>query len=78
LTAAGQALAARTLKIQSEVVAAMVEGATEAELAAVADIMQRVSTRLEALRGALGAVAAPTPQARRAASTVRRARPASR
>ena len=50
LTRDGQALAARSLKVQSEVVAAMVEGATEAELAAVAQIMQRVSQRLEALQ----------------------------
>ncbi len=78
LTAAGQALAARTLKIQSEVVAVMVDGATEAELASVADIMLRVSGRLEALRSALGTAATAAPRARRSASTVRPARPASR
>ena len=50
LTRAGLALAAKTLKIQSEVVGAMVEGASEAELAAVADVMERVSARLETLR----------------------------
>ena len=50
LTRVGLALATKTLKIQSEVVGAMVEGASEAELAAVADVMQRVSARLETLR----------------------------
>jgi DNA-binding MarR family transcriptional regulator len=51
LTQAGLALATKTLKIQSEVVGAMVEGASEAELATVADVMERVSAQLEALRG---------------------------
>ena len=50
LTRVGLALATKTLKIQSEVVGAMVEGASETELAAVADVMQRVSARLETLR----------------------------
>ena len=53
LTKAGQALAGKTLKIQSEVVGAMAEGVSEAELATVADVMQRVSARLEVLRGGL-------------------------
>ena len=52
LTPAGLALATRTLKIQSEVVAVMVEGATDAELATVTDVMLRVAARLEALRDA--------------------------
>ena len=36
--------------VQAEVVAAMAEPVTVTELAAVADVMQRVSARLEALR----------------------------
>ena len=67
LTAAGQALAAKTLKIQFEVVAAMVESATDAELATVADVMNRASVRLEALRDGLG-----TPIATAARSRLRR------
>lgn len=55
LTPAGRAQAAKTLKIQSEVVGAMADGASEAELATVAEVMRRVSTRLEALRGGIGA-----------------------
>lgn len=60
LTPAGHALAAKTLKVQSEVVAAMAQGSTEPELATVANVMQRVSIRLEALRDGhgMGAVAA--------------------
>jgi len=50
LTPAGAALAAQSLRIQADVVRAMVEPATEAELAAMVDVMGRVSTRLEALR----------------------------
>ena len=50
LTAAGQALARRTLKVQAEVVGAMAEGASEAELAAVTHMMRRVCERLEVLR----------------------------
>ena len=73
LTAAGRALAAKTLKIQFEVVGAMADGATDAELATVAEVMQRVSARLEALRGAVGTAAASAPRAGRAASPVRRA-----
>ncbi len=50
LTPAGQALAAQTLQVQSQVVAAMVAGASEAELELVTVVMQRVSAQLEALR----------------------------
>jgi DNA-binding MarR family transcriptional regulator len=49
LTPAGHALARKTLKLQATVVEAMAEGASEAELATVAEVMQRVSGRLEAL-----------------------------
>ena len=52
LTPAGQKLAQLTLQIQSEVVAAMAEPVSNAELDAVADVMQRVSVQLEALRQA--------------------------
>jgi DNA-binding MarR family transcriptional regulator len=55
LTPAGQALAAQTLQVQAEVVAAMVQGATEAEFATVLEVMSRASTQLEAMRDALGA-----------------------
>lgn len=64
LTPAGQALAAKTLKIQAEVVGAMASGATEAELATVADVMQRVSVKLEALRDGLALDAAPLARSR--------------
>lgn len=42
-------LVRKTLKLQAAVVEAMAEGASEAELATVAEVMQRVSGRLEAL-----------------------------
>ena len=64
LTPAGQALAAKTLKIQADVISAMVEGASEAEMATVANAMQRVSEKLEALRDALPAGAAPAARSR--------------
>lgn len=51
LTARGEALARRTVALQREVVAAMAEVLSPAELAAVHDAMERVSVRLEALRG---------------------------
>ena len=57
LTPTGQALAAKTLRVQFDVVSAMVEGATEAELDVVTTVMQRASVRLEALRD--GADSAP-------------------
>lgn len=47
LTARGAALAAKALQLQAEVVALMVEGAPEAELATVAAVMERVSQRLQ-------------------------------
>jgi DNA-binding MarR family transcriptional regulator len=52
LTAAGEKLARRTMQVQAEVVAAMAQTVSGAELAAVADVMQRVSARLEELREA--------------------------
>ena len=67
LTQAGRAQAAKTLKIQSEVVGAMADGASESELATVAEVMRRVSARLEALRSGIGADAdasAPRPRHR--------------
>ncbi|MEO8060311.1 MAG: MarR family winged helix-turn-helix transcriptional regulator [Burkholderiales bacterium] len=64
LTPAGQALAEKTLKIQAEVVSVMVEGASEAELAMVADVMQRVAAKLETLRDALPAGVAPAARSR--------------
>lgn len=66
LTPAGQALAAQTLQVQSEVVAAMVAGASEAELELVTAVMQRVSVQLEVLRDAppLSRASAPRSRAR--------------
>ena len=52
LTKAGLALAAKTLKIQSEVIGAMVDGATDEQLSFVTGVMEQVSSRLEALRAA--------------------------
>ena len=52
LTKAGLALAAKTLKIQSEVIGAMVEGASDEQLSFVTDVMEQVSLRLEAIRAA--------------------------
>lgn len=66
LTPAGQALAAKTLKVQAELVTAMVDDASEAELAMVADVMRRVSVKLEALRD--GTAAGTTPAASRRVS----------
>ncbi|WP_298833576.1 MarR family transcriptional regulator [uncultured Piscinibacter sp.] len=64
LTPAGLALAGQTLQVQSEVVAAMVAGATDAELEQVTASMQRVSQRLEALREADELSPASTPRSR--------------
>lgn len=50
LTEAGAALAAQTLHVQAEVVGTMARAVSEAELATVTDVMQRVSASLEALR----------------------------
>lgn len=50
LTAAGGEIAARSLKIQAEVVTAMVAGSSDAELTFVTNVMDAVSKRLEALR----------------------------
>jgi DNA-binding MarR family transcriptional regulator len=52
LTAAGRALAARCMKVQSSVVRLMIHDATEAELTIVAEVMDRMSARLEAQRAA--------------------------
>lgn len=49
LTAAGMALAQQAMKIQAEVVHAMVAGSSEAELATIQHVMERVSSQLEAL-----------------------------
>ncbi|MBA5688469.1 MarR family winged helix-turn-helix transcriptional regulator [Rugamonas apoptosis] len=49
LTPAGMALAQQAMKIQSEVVQAMVAGTSEAELSIIGRVMERVSAQLEAL-----------------------------
>lgn len=58
--------AAQTLQVQAQVVAAMVAGASEAELELVTSVMQRVSAQLEALRDAppLSPASAPRSRAR--------------
>ncbi|MBJ7312794.1 MarR family winged helix-turn-helix transcriptional regulator [Rugamonas sp. CCM 8940] len=50
LTERGMALAARAMRVQAEVVTAMVTGSSPAEIAAVGVTMERVCARLEALR----------------------------
>lgn len=64
LTAAGEALARRTLAVQAEVVRAMVVDEGDAELDQVRDAMQRVSQRLEALREADALSRASAPRSR--------------
>lgn len=59
LSAEGQALAERSLRLQAEVVSLMVEGATEAELATVGEVMTRVAQRLAEEQAAQAAAAAP-------------------
>lgn len=54
LTAKGSALARRTKAVQDEVVATMVEGASEADLAWTHTLMTQVAERLEALRAQQG------------------------
>jgi DNA-binding MarR family transcriptional regulator len=49
LTEQGMALAARAMRVQSEVVTAMVAGSSPAELAVVGAVMERASAQLEAL-----------------------------
>lgn len=49
LTAAGTALARRTMKVQAEVVSAMASAVSDAELDLVEDVMNRVGVQLEAL-----------------------------
>jgi hypothetical protein len=49
LTARGEALARRTLAVQDGVVSEMADPISPAELAVVADVMQRVAARLEGL-----------------------------
>lgn len=64
LTAAGEALARRTLAAQAEVVRAMVLDEGDAELDQVRDAMQRVAQRLEALRDADALSRASAPRSR--------------
>jgi DNA-binding MarR family transcriptional regulator len=64
LTPAGQALAAQTLQVQAQVVVAMVDGSSEAELELVTAVMQRVSAQLEALRDAPPITPASAPRSR--------------
>lgn len=52
LTTRGEALAAKALAIQAEVVQGMVAGASEAELVHIMEAMQRASVALVAMRGA--------------------------
>ena len=49
LSAAGSALARRTMKVQAEVVSAMAAAVSDAEMDQVADVMNRVSVQLNAL-----------------------------
>jgi DNA-binding MarR family transcriptional regulator len=72
LTPAGEALASKSLQVQAEVVRAMVEPANDAELDALIDVMQRVSTRLEAMR------AEPAPVVSRASAPRSPRRPPAR
>lgn len=64
LTAAGEAIARRTLAAQAEVVRTMVTGEGDADLDQVRDAMQRVSQRLEALRDADALSRASAPRSR--------------
>lgn len=59
LTHEGSAIAQQTLAVQADVVRAMVGGASEAEMATVARVMDRASGALEAMR------AAPAPETAR-------------
>lgn len=52
LTAEGEALAARALQVQGEVLAAMVAGSSLAELAVITQAMQRASEALASMRQA--------------------------
>jgi DNA-binding MarR family transcriptional regulator len=65
LTAAGERLARKTQAVQAEVVATMAEPVDAAELDAVADVMRRVSARLEAAIAARGVSRASAPRSRR-------------
>jgi len=49
LSAAGNALARRTMKVQAEVVSAMATAVSDAEMNQVADVMNRVSVQLKHL-----------------------------
>ncbi|RZL65082.1 MAG: MarR family transcriptional regulator [Variovorax sp.] len=62
LTPEGLAIAQRTLAVQADVIRAMVGGASEADLATVARVMDTASEALEAMR------AAPPPETTRARS----------
>jgi DNA-binding MarR family transcriptional regulator len=72
LTPAGETLARKTLQVQADVVNAMSAPVSDAELALVADVMQRVSQQLEALR------AEPPPLSRASAPRSRKPPPARR
>lgn len=50
LTSEGQALAALAQQVQNDVIAAMVGHTSDAELATIAEVMQRASVALEAMR----------------------------
>ena len=65
LTAAGAALAQRSMQVQAAVVEAMVAGASEAELASVTGAMGRAAAALERLRDAAAHSPAATPRSRR-------------
>ena len=78
LTANGRALAATSMRVQADVIGAMAKGTSEAELATVAEVMRRVSDRLQALRSVRPAGRSPGTRAARPAPTVKPARPAAR
>lgn len=53
LTPEGMALAAKAMRIQSEVVAVMVAGTSAAEIATLQTVMERAANQLDALRQSL-------------------------
>lgn len=64
LTAAGAALARRSMALHAEVIEAMVDGSSEAELAAVVAAMERAAAALERLRAAPSLSPASAPRSR--------------
>jgi DNA-binding MarR family transcriptional regulator len=58
LTPDGQALASKAMRIQAEVVASMVDGASATEIATLQRVMDRAAERLEGLRKSLKAAGA--------------------